>query len=233
MTDVFCNYTTGMFGHEPRVESPLAHFLELQVVAHHEAGHAVVGYALGLGCTNVSLMSTVRGDGIAYHGEAHQRRDAVQRVNLRMKAGLPRASCAGDIQRRGRRSALMGTGKDHESISNIAKRLEWIGGRNRDAFRRLVWRQAQLALEDESIWRAVGALAEALTDLWPDDGGDNVATIPGATAPNPTAPRPKRALSWSIARMRRVERASSGRLKKPPCTRSAATKSRKVTPAFL
>jgi len=38
------------------------------------------------------------------------------------------------------------------------------------AFRRFVWRRAQIALEDTTIWDAVEQLAEFLNDeYWPED----------------------------------------------------------------
>ena len=78
--------------------------------------------------------------------------------------------------------ALMYASGDHEAVNTVAKRLELMR-RDRYAFRRLVWRQAQLAVEDAAIWRAIGALSESLNELWSDmedDGGS--ATMPGATA---------------------------------------------------
>jgi len=53
------------------------------------------------------------------------------------------------------------------------------------AYRRLVWRRAQLALESPAIWGAVETLAMVLNELyWPDseEVGEHECTMPGATA---------------------------------------------------
>lgn len=46
--------------------------------------------------------------------------------------------------------------------------MEWIGARSRNAYDRLVWRRAQLAMENETIWRAVTDLADELIESWED-----------------------------------------------------------------
>ena len=204
MNKLFCAYHVGMFANEPLKDSPLAYsplacFFEAQATSFHEAGHAVMAYALGLGCTRIELNATIKGDRVGYHGAAHSNRAAVQRCNRRLVEGryCPELLAEGIFTAAGPaaerkhcleagwpiRALHFATG-DHESISNIAKRLEWIGGRNRDAFRRLVWRQAQLSLEVETIWQAVCEVAERLNDLWTEMEGDDAtkATMPGAEA---------------------------------------------------
>ena len=57
-----CDYTSGMFAYEPTVEHSheffgnlVDHFVVMDATQYHEAGHAVLMYALGIGCGRLSL----------------------------------------------------------------------------------------------------------------------------------------------------------------------------------
>jgi hypothetical protein len=63
------------------------------------------------------------------------------------------------------RSAAPST-DDHKVIDVIVTRIEE-AGRSRSAFGTLVYRKAQLILDDARVWLAVEALAESLCDFWP------------------------------------------------------------------
>ena len=52
---LFCSYLDGMFAHEPLGEGIGAWWSETMATRYHEAGHAVVGYALGMGCTSIEI----------------------------------------------------------------------------------------------------------------------------------------------------------------------------------
>jgi hypothetical protein len=176
--------------------------LESEATSWHEAGHAVIGYWLGLGCAQIELMASPRGDDmVAYHGAVHQARATLARANARLKVGRYCAelladaifSAAGPAAERKHclavgqpiRALLYASG-DHAAIENVSKRIAYVEGRRwtRDAFCRLAWRRAQLALEDPTIWSAVGAVAERLNDMWGwmEDEGSPQASMPGDEA---------------------------------------------------
>lgn len=88
------------------------------------------------------------------------------------------------LQRKVPIRTLGATEGDHENIEKTAKGLE-LAGRNRYAYQRLVWRQAQVALEHEKIWLAVNDLAFALNDnYWPMGKtlGEEIETMHGNMA---------------------------------------------------
>jgi hypothetical protein len=184
-----------------------------EVLAFHEAGHAVAEYALGLGCPQISLTICISDDGehqprhltacaggnVLYGGAASSNKRTNRRVDRLMRRGIfgPEvlaygiATAAGPAAERKFCLAnglplniLAASGSDHEIIDSVAMQLEEFGGRNRFAYRRMVWRRAQLALENETIWQAVSVLADALIcdprEL--DDPGVHPQAMPGATA---------------------------------------------------
>ena len=69
--------------------------------------------------------------------------------------------------------------------------MEWIGARSRNAYDRPVWRRAQLAMENETIWRAVTDLADELIESWEDEliesCGGHDAVMPGVVMPGARA----------------------------------------------
>lgn len=55
-----------MFANEPMNWGPgdiRAHMVQQEATTFHEAGHAVVQYALGLGCSKISLFVTTKMEG--------------------------------------------------------------------------------------------------------------------------------------------------------------------------
>jgi hypothetical protein len=58
-------------------------------------------------------------------------------------------------------------------------------GQDGAAYQEMVWRRAQLALENEAIWEAVSELAEYLNEFfWPEEEevGEHERTMPGPMA---------------------------------------------------
>ena len=66
MDAIFCDYDIGMFTLEPHDESEGGQFMKFETAksraAYHEAGHAVLKYALGLGLTRIFLRTTIAED---------------------------------------------------------------------------------------------------------------------------------------------------------------------------
>jgi hypothetical protein len=205
-----CDYFQGMFAYEPRVDhargfvgNAVDQNMEMGATQYHEAGHAVLMYALGLGCTGVHLMEkTLRlpdgSLGVTYSGCVNGWKTRVSRVHRLINRGSLTAeviadgvaSAAGPAAERKYRllagvslSMLGATEGDHRRIEGAAKRLQFIGGHDRYAYEEMVWSRAQQALEIDVIWNAVEALAEALE--WPfeaDEVGVFTETMAGPTA---------------------------------------------------
>jgi hypothetical protein len=188
MNGIFCDYDTGMFSLEPEDETEIAQFFkhetEKQRIAYHEAGHAVLNYALGLGLSRITLRTTIREDDdheliVAYHGITISPKLDVHMHGRRLGSDLIAygiSTAAGAAAERKwcviRETPLTirnGSDGDHASIERVGDMLEK-NGRNRFAFRRMIWRRAQLALSDRTIWGAVEQLADYLNDsCWPGD----------------------------------------------------------------
>ena len=186
MDAILCDYDTGMFTLEPHDKSAAGQFMKFEThksrAAYHEAGHAVLKYALGLGLTRIFLRTTIAEDengdlGIVYHGKTTspkldietQRRlhPDVLAAGVSTAAG-PAAELKWCVLRGHPVRTQYGSDGDHALIDHLGAQIEKIFGRNRLAFRRLVWRRAQLALEAPVIWNAVEQLAEYLSDTcWP------------------------------------------------------------------
>ena len=64
---LFCTYDEGMFANEPPGEGDF--MLEGAATSFREAGHAVVRYALGLGCERIVSKATYTEGGEVYFGE--------------------------------------------------------------------------------------------------------------------------------------------------------------------
>ena len=66
MDAIFCDYDIGMFTLEPHDKSEGGQFMKFETAksraAYHEAGHAVLKYALGLGLTRIFLRTTIAED---------------------------------------------------------------------------------------------------------------------------------------------------------------------------
>src|SRR5437016_4402532 len=69
-----CSYEEGMFAHEDLASDAMLRDFQivsvLDAAAHHEAGHAVVSYALGHGCSRIELRELRQGDSVSHGGVA-------------------------------------------------------------------------------------------------------------------------------------------------------------------
>ena len=210
MARLSCDYFEGMFANEPRVEHTSEFFGNLadhigqrEATQHHEAGHAVLMYALGLGCAGVSLTLETKHlpDGsrtTAYSGCANRRKTWVSHVGRLINRGSLTAEVIAEgvafaagaaAERKYRLSAnvslsmLGATESDHHRIEGVAKTLQFTGGHDRYAYEEMVWSRAQQALEIDVIWNAVEALAESLRWPWEaDEVGVFTETMAGPTA---------------------------------------------------
>jgi len=191
MTSVACDYTAGMFADEPA--APLTTPVMADVVAFHEAGHAVVGFALGLPCDRIRLVKTTRrgADGGMEAQLSGCTRRGGEEYRQRLRRGLDQgilddvatghavASAAGPAAERKYR-ILTGlaldmrdaTGGDRRSVEMIAKAT----GQGQSLYE-AVWRRAQDMLDGPTFWCAVEELAAALGEYWP--AGDEVGTFTG------------------------------------------------------
>jgi hypothetical protein len=187
---------------------------EFEATCFHEAGHAVVGYMVGFGLSSVSV--TVECGPLAegseqlgyrfpgvYMNAKRQTARAAKEIRERGYCWAALAngvmSCAGPaaelryLTHQGMpRRLLWATIWDHEAVDRTAKYLESGGSgrfrsRDRFAFRRLAWREAQKLIHREEVWTAIADLAFALHDgmegmEWPDEIGSTTSMLPGATA---------------------------------------------------
>lgn len=200
----FCDYHEGMFASESsKLSANIPQDrVAREAVAFHESGHAVMQHALGLGCSGITLVITrVMRDwkeltycsGTCASDEALDRRLRAEIEQGRFNDGVLAhgvATAAGPAAERkyyllnGLPFRMLGAaGSDRNSIDSADVKLA-SAGRKRFAYRRLVWRRAQLALENEFIWNAVQELANALKNYWPTGKrlGDETGTMQGAVA---------------------------------------------------
>jgi len=201
----FCDYHEGMFASESssKLNANIPQDrVAREAVAFHESGHAVLQYALGLGCSGITLIVTkVRRDwkeltycsGMSASDEAVDQRLRAEIEHGRFNDGVIAhgvATAAGPAAERkyyllnGLPFRMLGaTRSDRNSIDSADVKLA-SAGRRRFAYRRLVWRRAQLALENDAIWNAVEELAAALNNYWPAGKrlGEETGTMQGAVA---------------------------------------------------
>ena len=91
----FCDYETGMLTLEPRgdgEELAFTHFNEMYATAFHEAGHAVVQYALGVGLPRLGMRIRVElnednNRTIGYAGKVYVTEAMNREVNLALDSG--------------------------------------------------------------------------------------------------------------------------------------------------
>lgn len=153
-----------------------------QLLAHHEAGHAVCGYALGFGCNRIVMCETYLEEGIrascAYFGAETPKR----RVYADLKRGLystqlanyattcaagPAAERRFSIENGLALRTLGGAINDHEAIEAVGKRLSCVSDRSSNAFRRMIWHKAQKLIANPATWGAIRELATNLIELMP------------------------------------------------------------------
>src|SRR5258708_35164563 len=99
---LFCDYLEGMFAPESARAPDFSTFEFEEVLAFHEAGHAVAEYALGLGCPQISLticmcddrahqphnLTASAGGSVLYGGAASSNKRTNRRVNRLMRKGM-------------------------------------------------------------------------------------------------------------------------------------------------
>jgi hypothetical protein len=172
-----CSYSDGMFSNEPRQTfGAWDSVFELRATCFHEAAHAVVGYTFGerLFSAGVFVDREIRKGrryetygGEVRHGPSGVRRTVAYpyrpmhfRIGVAVAAG---PACERRYRyREGLPMRLLGASEgDHQLIDGIAKALE-DRGRDRWAYRRLVWYAAQRLLARDDVWGAVGEVADEL-----------------------------------------------------------------------
>jgi hypothetical protein len=199
-SDIFCKYNSGMcVGErfpERLVYADLVH--ERRAVAYHEAGHAVLDYALGFDIERLSVGTTTYTDcSRVFYGASQTKKLSFARIRCRVNAGrfhpdllsFGIAIVAGPAAERKYRvrhklpQTCFGAAMDEKKICYVTNQLAK-NERSGWAFRRLVWRRAQLALEHPMVWSAVSALADHLWWNWRDDEdvGEHKYICPGARA---------------------------------------------------
>jgi hypothetical protein len=206
-------YERAFFLNEERGEpTPFDAAFVLEATCFHEAGHAVAGYMLGFGLSSVSvtvecarLPENPEKLGYRFPGLYMQAKRPTARWGRAIRErGYGHAAlafgcmtCAGPVAELRfltyndmPRQMLGATIGDHEAVDRIGKYLDNGGNgrfrpRDRFAFRRLSWREAQKLIHREDVWDAVGELAYALQEGlydWPEAPGQATSLIPGSTA---------------------------------------------------
>ena len=148
-----------------------------QVLACHEAGHGVVSYALGRGCSEIVIETEL--DPCAYirtHMTAWNRIHhchSLDRFTSDLLAiGIIAAAGTAATRRLfveiGRSPSDIGSPDDRAVIDAAANSIvrEPRSRFAANAYRRLVWRLAQRAAADERIWNAVLNVTGELTNDW-------------------------------------------------------------------
>ena len=172
---IFCNYFDGMFANEPMNWGPgdiRAHMVQQERRRFTSRTCLSCNTRFGLGCLKISLFVMTKMEGEerrAITESPLSKQSDCRQIHTRninrgkfcscvLAGGI--ASAAGPaaerkyyLQRNVPIRTLGATEGDHEKISKTAKGLE-LAGRNRYAYQRLVWRQAQVELEHEKIWLA-------------------------------------------------------------------------------
>jgi len=206
MTGIFCDYNLGMLTLEPyRDDERLAkrQVSEIRAACYHEAGHAVIQYALGCGLPRIGMQTRIVSldngrMGIAYGGAVYVTDTWNRQVNQARSQGrfcwhlhtLGIKTLAGPAAERKFCIAnkipvrTLETGEHDRSLIDLTATSLHQNGRNPEAYRRLCWRQAQMALEEPRIWQAVCDLARALEFYFPDSRkiGSHESVMSGATA---------------------------------------------------
>jgi hypothetical protein len=184
-----CGYHDGMFSRGPRDETgPQRYFIEYDALKYHEAGHAVLGYALGFGLTELVLHEDVvsiddETNSYAIHGLCNGRVEARDEINQLVRRGIlnervvnhalwsaagPAAERKYNILQKIPPHQLRASEGDHQAISVIRNglcyRLDPYFDIEEEA-----WRRAQDALEIDVIWSAVDRLAGELEMPCHDD----------------------------------------------------------------
>ena len=153
--------------------------------ACHEAAHAVLSYALGFGVESVSVGVTIgvregrktytlrgeyRGDTARFNrlvpaGEDVAYSSSILAADVVSAAG-PAAEQRFYVEQGAPIDAFGRNAGRYDQRDGVARGLPLYGSGKPLAYRRLIWRRAQAALENETIWCAVTCLARELFDLF-------------------------------------------------------------------
>jgi hypothetical protein len=171
--------------------------------ACHEAAHAVLSYALGFGVESVSVGVTigVRGGRKTYTLRGEYRGDTARFIRLIpagedvaysptilaadvVSAAGPAAEQRYYVEQGAPIDTFGASAGRYDRLDDVARGLPFYGSGKPLAYQRLVWRRAQAALENETIWCAVTCLARELFDLFPetDDLAEHGETMRGKEA---------------------------------------------------
>jgi hypothetical protein len=201
-----CDFHTGTRTYSSgskNIDPFLATIRDMNLVAIHEAGHAVVQVALGFGCLGISLTEIDLGDGtFGLDGTCFPKKDRNRRLARRVfgKGILDDSAYAYGVtvaagpaaERKYRLSddipfdapdtetlfkfAAENVFGDEQAIEFVAKALEVKSNHDRRAYQEEVWRRAKQAMENETIWNAVENLSGELSLAW-GDGQDEDGTV--------------------------------------------------------
>src|SRR5271166_2941284 len=168
----FCNYETGMCG-ESKAGLDASRFREM--VAYHEAGHAVISYALGFGCSEICLTTETKYEGGRWQTRDHahynpnqkavhkiDRRRSRRRFNTRLFALGVMTAAGPAAQRsfceaRGYPPSNFTNEDDREVLDLLAESIATPARSRfaRSAYRRLVWRRAHRPNRAKNLARSL------------------------------------------------------------------------------
>lgn len=177
------DYFSGMFQYDQRDKpSPFEAIHDLEKACHHEAAHAVVEYAFGYLLEHIGVCASydvnAEGERVVGHGGLVRRRsrsgrdsvviDYDYRPSLFRLGVIFAAGPAGERRHCMEREApirMLGASEgDHLGIDGIAKMLER-RGRDRYAYRRLVWHAAKRIVAMPDVWNAICDVAADIYDV--------------------------------------------------------------------
>lgn len=163
-----CKYHEGMFANEGYCDQEAHRFSdwELRATCVHEAGHAVVNYALGLGNKLISVNASRTGEDppMIFGGRVTTAREpAFSGLDPAVAESV--SHCAGPAAdwryRKLKKIPLRMSGSRRDS-SNVDKLLTRRFGDLMPSYRERVWEHTQCAVEREPIWKAIIAIAKEL-----------------------------------------------------------------------
>jgi hypothetical protein len=173
MTSLFCGHDEGMF--PSAAHSPEADLYSDETVAFHEAAHAVAAYALGLGIRKIEMRAEYSlspfGQGLSGMTFATRRLSGRARRSdfspLIAAIGIYAAAGAAAERKFAFEVGItpqpeFGSEEDYKIIDGIDRLLGLNHVRTPHAYKRLVWRRAQLLVSHPVYWAAIHAVAGEL-----------------------------------------------------------------------
>ena len=171
------DYFSGMFQNDERgPPSGFDALFELEKACHHEAAHAVVEYALGNLLEHIGVCANYNVDDDGAHTVGYTglvRKRGRHRVTidydyrpLHFRTGVVfAAGPAGErrhcVEREAQIRLLGASEGDHIGIDTIGRMLEQ-RGRDRYAYRRLIWHAAKRIVAMPDVWAAICDVADDL-----------------------------------------------------------------------